>query len=280
MQEGAFEEMETLWPYGGFTVRASERKLGGGKLTLTEQSMLFEAKDGQIVGFDLTALRLIRLEDASTVDVVYSIQGELRNASFKVVCTFGDGAEREELPSKEDPDRMGLLRAITGGVAARFLADHSTAKIEGVSKIPDDKFESRINDMQRNIALFPSKKEFEDNVWWNEELRKRSLEAAELEPAIWDDPHRDRIYYTGTNPRMNVDNAFEKLDVMQEDWINGRLSPRQRARVAALDYQIEKRQNELGYPGINGEPSSVWNDVAERLVSKEGSVGVDILKFV
>ena len=44
MQEGALEEMETLWPYGGFTVRASERKLGEGKLTLTEQSLLFEAK--------------------------------------------------------------------------------------------------------------------------------------------------------------------------------------------------------------------------------------------
>ena len=44
MQERAYEEVETLWPYGGFTVRASERKLGEGKLTLTEQSLLFEAK--------------------------------------------------------------------------------------------------------------------------------------------------------------------------------------------------------------------------------------------
>ena len=38
------EKVETLWPYGGFTVRAFERKLGEGKLTLTEQSLLFEAK--------------------------------------------------------------------------------------------------------------------------------------------------------------------------------------------------------------------------------------------
>ena len=39
--------METLWPYGGFTVRASERKLGEGRLTLTEQSFLFEAKSAR-----------------------------------------------------------------------------------------------------------------------------------------------------------------------------------------------------------------------------------------
>ena len=36
MQERAYEEVETLWPYGGFTVRAFERKLGEGKLTLTD----------------------------------------------------------------------------------------------------------------------------------------------------------------------------------------------------------------------------------------------------
>jgi hypothetical protein len=52
MQEGAYEEMETLWHYGGFAVRAFERKLGEGKLALTEQSLLFEAKNGETLGFD------------------------------------------------------------------------------------------------------------------------------------------------------------------------------------------------------------------------------------
>ena len=55
------EKVETLWPYGGFTVRAFERKLGGGKLTLTGQSLLFEAKNGSATGFDFPNLRLIRL---------------------------------------------------------------------------------------------------------------------------------------------------------------------------------------------------------------------------
>ena len=110
MQEGALEEMETLWPYGGFTVRASERRLGEGRLTLTEQSFLFEAKSAEMIGFDFPALRLIRLGDLNSVEVVYSIQGELRNASFRVKCTFPDGTERDELPSKEDSYRMSLLQ--------------------------------------------------------------------------------------------------------------------------------------------------------------------------
>ena len=79
---------------------------------------------------------------------------------------------------------------------------------------------------------------------------------------------------------MTVDNAFEKLDILQEDWVNGRLDPRQRARCVAVDYLIEKRQNERGYLGVNGEPTSIWDDVAERLVQNEKRVGVDILQIM
>jgi len=281
VQGSAFEEMvETLWPYSGFTVKASERKLGQGRLTLTDQSLLFEAKNGEIIGFDLPALRLIRLQDPSSVEAVYSFHGELRSASFRVVCTFADGAERDELPSKDDPDRMSLLRALTGGVVARFLSDHSSARTEGLSKVTEEKFEEQVNDLRNNIALFPSKKEFEDNVWWDEELRKRSLELGEKEPVIWDDPYRDKILYTGTNPRMTIDNALEKLDILQDDWINGRLDPKQRACSAAVSYLITRRQNELGYLGVNGEPTNVWNDAAERIRRNEGRVGVELLKFI
>ena len=46
MQERAYEKVETLWPYSGFTVRAFENKLGEGRLTLTGKSLLFEPKDG------------------------------------------------------------------------------------------------------------------------------------------------------------------------------------------------------------------------------------------
>ena len=128
--------------------------------------------------------------------------------------------------------------------------------------------------MRANVTLFPDKKQFEDNVWWDENLRKRSLEAAESEPAIWDDPYRDRLFYTGTNPRMTVDNAFEKLDLLQEDWVNGRLDPRQRARAVAIVYLIDKmseRARLLEDPAANHRAS--WNDAANRLVQYERRVG-------
>jgi len=274
------EKVEILWPYSGFTVRASERKLGEGKLTLTEQSLLFEAKNGEMLGFDFPTLRLIRLKEVHTVEVAYSIQGELRDGSFRVICTFVDGTEREELPSREDPYRMGLLRSITGGVVARFLADHSNARVEDLTRMSDRKFEERMKDLEGNISLFPDKKQFEDDVWWDADLRKRSLEAAQLEPQIWDDPDRIKLYYTGTDPTMTVDNAFEKLDLLQEDWVNGRLSPSQRVKSVAIDYRIEMRQYELGYLGVRGEPSNVWKDTANRLLESEKRGGIDVLKFL
>jgi hypothetical protein len=48
---------------------------------------------------------------------------------------------------------MSLLRAITGGVVARFLANHSDARTEGVSKMADEKFEARIKDLRANRTL-------------------------------------------------------------------------------------------------------------------------------
>ena len=279
MQEGAYEEMETLWPYGGFAVRAFERKLGEGKLTLTEQSVLFEAKTGETTGFDLPTLRLIRLKDVYTVEVAYSIQGELRNASWRVVCTFLDGTERDELPSEEDSYRMSLLRAITGGVVARFLADHSNAKVEGLARMSDEKFEARIKDLESTISLFPSKREIDDGIFWDEGLRKRSLEEADLEVAIWEDPDRARLFYTGTNPSMTLDNAFEKLDLLQEDWAYGRLSPVQRAKSVAMDYKIKIHHAEMGYVDQRGGSPQSWQASAERLVGFEKKLNVDILKF-
>jgi hypothetical protein len=280
MQEGALEEMETLWPYGGFTVRASERKLGEGRLTLTEQSFLFEAKSAEIIGFDFPALRLIRLRDPNSAEVVYSIQGELRNASFRVICTFPDGTERDELPSKEDSYRTSLFRAITGGVVARFVSDHSSAKIEGLTKMNDEKFEARCKDLHRNIQLFPSKQELDAGVFLDDALKKQSLEEAEMEPSIWEDPERTKLFFTGTSPGMTLDNALEKLDLFQEDWVSGRISPIQRAKVVALDYLVDSRQYDLGYTGVNGEPPQVWKDGAERLVKFERQLGVDVLAYV
>lgn len=280
MQEGALEEMETLWPYGGFTVRASERKLGEGRLTLTEQSFLFETKSAEIIGFDFPALRLIRLGDPNSVEVIFSIQGELRSASFRVKCTFPDGTERDDLPSKEDSYRMSVFRAITGGVVARFLADHSSARAEGLTKMTDEKFEARYSDLQTNIELFPSKRELDGGVFLDESLKQRSLEEADREPSIWEDPERMKLFYTGTNPSMTIDNAIEKLDLMQDDWLNGRLSPLQRAKCVGMDYRIKLRHAEMGYVDNQGGAPESWRASAERLVGFEQRVGVDILRYV
>jgi hypothetical protein len=278
MQEGAYEEMENLWPYSGFTVKAVERRLGEGKLTLTEQSFLFEAKTGEIVGFDLPGLRLIRLKDVHTVEVVYSIQGELRNASFRVVCRFPDGTERDELPSEEDSYRMSLFRAITGGVVARFLVDHSNAKAEGLTKMTDEKFDARIKDLERTLSLFPDKKQYEQDVWWDDELKKRSTEASESELQIWEDPYGDRLYTSGANPSATVENAFEKLDLLQEDWVNGRLSPLQRVKCVGMDYRTKTRMSDMGYTDDQGGSPESWKASAEKLARYEKTrLGVDIL---
>jgi hypothetical protein len=268
--------METLWPYKGFSVRARERKLGEGKLTLTEQSMLFEATNGATIGFDFPTLRLIRLTDVHAVELAYSIQGELKSASFRVVCTFADGTERDGLPPREDPYRMSLFRAITGGVLARFLADCSSARVENLAAMTNEKFEARIKDLERNISLFPDKKQYDEDVWWDEDLHKRSQEAAQSEPQIWDDPFRDRLLYTGADPSMNVDNAFEKLDLLQEDWANGRLSPLQRAKSVTMDYKVELHCAEMGYTDEQGGSPDTWKASAERLVQFEKSLGLDI----
>lgn len=276
------EKVETLWPYGGFTVRAFERKLGEGKLTLTEQSLLFEAKDGSSVGFDFPNLRLIRLKEIHTVELAYSIQGELRSASFRVLFTFPNGTERDDLPSRDDPKdsyRASLFRAITGGVLARFLADSTSAKIEEVAKMTDEKFDARMKDLERNLDLFPDKKQYESDVWWDDDLRKQSLEAAESESQVWDDPYKDRLFYTGTSPSMTVDNTFEKLDLLREDWVNGRINPLQRAKCVAMEYKIDRRMSEMGYTDERGGSSEAWTKTAENLLQFEKRLGIDVMNF-
>jgi hypothetical protein len=277
MQEGTLGGAETLWPYQGFSVRAFERKAGEGKLALTKEAFLFDGKDGDILGFDLQTLRLLRLIDTHTLEIAYSIQGELHKGSYRVICTFPDGTEKDVLPSEEDPYRMSLFRAITGGVVARFLADQSNVSTEGLTRLTNEEFDARINDIAENIKLFPDKKQYEDDVWWDEELKKRSVEAAESESKVWDDSYGDRLLSTGANPSATVENAIEKLDIMQEEWVNGGLGPLQRAMCVAMDYGIKIRMGQLGYALNQGSLES-WNARAERLAQFEKSrLGVDIL---
>jgi hypothetical protein len=143
----------------------------------------------------------------------------------------------------------------------------------------DEKFEARIKDLERNIRLFPSKREIDDGVFWDDGLRKQSLDEAELETSIWEDPDRARLYFTGTNPRMTIDNALEKFALLQEDWINGRLSPRQRAQAVACDYKIEIRHSELGYTDTQGGNPEAWKASAEKLLKFERGIGINLPDF-
>ena len=110
-------------------------------------------------------------------------------------------------------------------------------------------------------------------------LRKQSLEEAELETSVWDDPDRARLFHTGTNPSMTLDNAFEKLDLLQEDWAYGRLSPVQRAKSVAMDYKIKIGHAGMGYADERGGSPQRWQASAERLVGFEKKLKVDILQF-
>ena len=65
----------------GLWRQSFERRAGEGKVTLTKEAFLFEGKDGDVIGFDLQTLRLVRLKDVHTVEVTYSI----REAAERVV---------------------------------------------------------------------------------------------------------------------------------------------------------------------------------------------------
>jgi hypothetical protein len=269
---------ETLWPYRGFNVRAFEKRLGEGRLTLKGQSLLFEGKNGSSIGFDFSVLRLIRLLDVHNVELAFSVQGELRTLSLKVVCTFYDGSETEQLPSWDNPDRMSLFRAITGGVVARSLSDHTSAKTEGLTRMTDEKFELRMEDLQRNLELFPDKKQFEDDKWLDDELRKQTLEAAKSEVPTWGF-QEDIPFDNDRTPCITVDMSFAKLGILLEDWVNGRISPLQRVRCVAMSYKIALRMYEKGYPDGRGGSADTWKKTAEKLVQFEKVLGLGIQDF-
>jgi len=168
---------------------------------------------------------------------------------------------------------------LTGGVVARFLSDHASGTAEGLAKMTDEKFNTRMRDLETNFRLFPDKRQYEEDVWWDEALRKRSLEVAESEPQIWDDPFRDKLFYTGTNPSMTVDNAFEKLDILREDWVNGKISPLQRALCVAREYELDQLMSGMGYTDEQGGSSEAWRATAEKLLQFEKRVGVDVTSF-
>ena len=138
----------------------------------------------------------------------------------------------------------------------------------------DEKFEARYKDLQRNIELFPSKHELDAGVFLDEALRKRSLEEAEMEPSIWEDPERMRLFYTGTNPGMTVDNAFEKLDMLAGrlgEW-KDQPSPASESGRIGLPSGLATIRIWAIRASMESSPQ-VWKDGAERLVKFESQLG-------
>ena len=82
----------------------------------------------------------------------------------------------------------------------------------------------------------------------------------------------------GPKPRATVHNAIEKLDILQEDWSNGRLDPIQRAKCVATDYHVEIKMAEMGYTDEQGGSPESWMLSADKLSGFEKSrLGVDVL---
>jgi hypothetical protein len=78
---------------------------------------------------------------------------------------------------------------------------------------------------------------------------------------------------------MTVDVTFAKLDVLLEDWVNGRINPLQRSKTVAWQYKIDLRMYEEGYPDGLGGPPDNWKRTAEKLLQFERAIGSDILRF-
>jgi hypothetical protein len=281
------QNVEKLWPEPGFTVRAFERRLGEGTLTVTDQSLFFEAKGGDTLGFDLTNLRIVKLRDIHDFDVAYSISGELKSASLKVVMTsFPSGAEMESFPPWDDmsrkiPERKILFRMVTGGVAARFLADHSNARLEGLTRMSTDKFDARIEDMKRNLRWFPTKEDLDKDYWSDEQMKELDV-VDELQSEAWNDPARVFSPHLPTLkgcPHGPTERFLDKLESFMEDWASGKLGPAQRAVADALLYIFYKIGSERAYLIDDNGSSDDWKKFAQELLTLERELGIDLVRY-
>ena len=254
MHEQWQKDKERLWPKAPLKPRTFEQKLGEGYLTVTDNSLIFENKQGETMGFDLPNLRLVRLLDRDDFEVLYSTQGEMKKASFRVVETSANSGR--ELTSEYQRGRA-LAIIVSGGVIARFLSDHSDAQTEGIRKWTDQEFDPKLRRIQELIDQFPSHKEL-----MNEELADDSL--------------------TNFSVRMMYHDASDELDStalveLDQACVNGWLSPEQRLKAVAIDTKRWTRMYELGQvPHIDDDPTGspeFYRRLAEDNIKAESILG-------
>jgi hypothetical protein len=233
MHEQWQKDKEHLWPKAPLKPRAFEQRLGEGYLTVTDSSLIFESGQGDMIGFDLANLRVVRLVDRDSFEVLYSVQGEVKKASFRVVVTSAKSGK--EIPT-EMQKGSALTIVMTGAIVARFLSDHSGAQIEGIKKLTDQEIDSKLKRVQELIDLFPSQKELDDeeaadNVDWEHSLHMRTHDAIdELNLKIF--------------PELAEKCAF------------GSISPEQRLRVIAMMAKRFQRHYDLKHlPSAEDDPS-------------------------
>ena len=252
---------ERLWPKAPLKPRTFEQKLGDGYLSVTDNGLIFENKQGETMGFDLPNLRLVRLLDRDDFEVLYSTQGEMKKASFKMVPTaVRTGAE----VTPEWQNGITQLRIITGAVVARFLSDRSLVQTEGIKRWTDQEVDVRLKQVLSLVDQFPSQQNLDDeeragNVEWEYSLHMKMTNAiGEIEDKL--------------------------LPELESACAQGSLSPEQRIRIVAMHAKMFQREYLLGHrPSAVNSPTGNpdwYKEEAEGWIKSELTLGDDLARYL
>jgi hypothetical protein len=217
------------FPGGTFKVTANEQTIGLGTITVLESSFLYESGNQGHVGFDLNALRLVRVTNTKSFDVAYSVQGSIQKVSFTTVPRYirkNEGIEKDITTNPFEWDlAFWKLHTITGAVVGRIVADKADAPIDGANRLPEEAFG---NDFSRANAL---------------------IEGL---------PYRDKSRSEENQSRFEHLSVQLDQEILKftDSWLMGSLSLGQREKVAALCYLSNARKSERGWITVESETKS------------------------
>jgi hypothetical protein len=149
------------------------------------------------------------------------------------------------------------LHTITGAVVARVLVDRTSAPSEGFTPITDEVLEQQIRRMGETIEKLPSQNGIETGKAMSQE------ELDELE-------------------RQLISVSLKLTDA----WLLGNMTPKQRERVAAINYRDQLKRYQLGWyhPTASEFYSEMTNqdykENAEDWLTEEKMWGSDLRDLV